>query len=359
MCNGKVKVTMRVLHCPSDVGNTAWGLSRAERELGIKSDMMVFKSQWFGYPADINLHFERSHFLTREYKKWKFFISNYKKYDVFNFNYTTSILDYRLSFFLNYIDLPLLKRSGKKIVMTIHDCNARIMSYCIKNFETSACAECDHKLACTIKNKLKERRIQKLLKYADKIYALNPDLIHTCPSAEFQPYSNVILDEWVPSNENNEDDTIKILHAPSNRSIKGTSYILSAFKKLKSEGYPVELLLVENIPNNKAKEFYQKADIVIDQLLIGWYGGFAVEMMALEKPVLCYLRDSDLDMFVPFKDKIPIVNITKDTLYEKLITLIEDPKLRKKIGKKSRGYVEEIHDPIKIAKKLIRDAYTD
>ena len=354
---------MRVLHCPTDVGNNTWGLSRAERELGIESEMMVFRSSWFGYPADTNLHFEGLPFPAREYRRWKFFISNYKKYDVFSFNFGMSILDYMHLFhmrlpFLSYLDLPLLKRSGKKIIMTFQGCDARIKSYCIKNFEISACAECDVNF-CIKDDKIKKRRIEKLSKYADKIYVVNPDLANVCPSAEFQPYSNVIPDEWIPDNKNNEDDTIKILHAPSSRSIKGTKYIISACEKLKQDGYPVELVLVENIPHNEAKEYYQQADIVVDQLLIGWYGGFAVETMALEKPVLCYLRDSDLDMFIPFKDKIPIVNINKDTLYDKLIMLIEDPKLRKKIGKKSRKYVQEIHDPIKIAKKLIREAYTD
>ena len=39
---------------------------------------------------------------------------------------------------------------------------------------------------------------------------------------------------------------------------------------------------------------YRDADIVVDQLLAGWYGGFAVEAMALGKPVIAYLRESDL-----------------------------------------------------------------
>ena len=46
---------MRVLHCPSDTGNQAYGLSRAERRLGIDSDLMVYKEQWYAYPNDIRL----------------------------------------------------------------------------------------------------------------------------------------------------------------------------------------------------------------------------------------------------------------------------------------------------------------
>jgi len=38
----------------------------------------------------------------------------------------------------------------------------------------------------------------------------------------------------------------------------------------------------------------ETADLLVDQLLTGWYGAVAVEMMALGKPVVCYLREDDL-----------------------------------------------------------------
>ena len=119
----------------------------------------------------------------------------------------------------------------------------------------------------------------------------------------------------------------------------------------------MNLCLLENIPHDQVKEYYAKSDIVIDQLLCGWYGGFAVEAMAMEKPVISYLRKEDLDRFVPFKDEIPIINSTKDSLYDDLIPLIENEALRKRKGKEGRKYVEKYHDPMKIAKKLIDEAY--
>ena len=50
----------------------------------------------------------------------------------------------------------------------------------------------------------------------------------------------------------------------------------------------------------------------MDQLFAGWYGGVAVEAMALGKPVLAYIRDEDLK-FVPSKmaSDLPIVRATR------------------------------------------------
>ena len=43
---------MRVLHGPVNVGNQPWVLSRAERALGINSDVVVSYGTWLEYPAD-------------------------------------------------------------------------------------------------------------------------------------------------------------------------------------------------------------------------------------------------------------------------------------------------------------------
>ena len=57
-----------------------------------------------------------------------------------------------------------------------------------------------------------------------------------------------------------------------------------------------ELELVEAKPFWEALQIYGSGDIIVDQLLAGWYGGFAVEAMALGKPVIAYLRAEDLTL---------------------------------------------------------------
>ena len=49
--------------------------------------------------------------------------------------------------------------------------------------------------------------------------------------------------------------------------------------------------IVEGLRHDEALEHYRDADIVVDQLNAGWYGLFAIECMALGKPVVTFLHD--------------------------------------------------------------------
>ncbi len=343
---------MKVLHCPSDTGSNAWFLSQAERQLGLDSRVAVFHSQWFNYPADIKLHFEKVSRLRKEWRRWKFFFSSLKQYDIFHFNMGSSLIDY-WKFGLPYLDVPFLKKAGKKIIITFQGCEIRLKESCRSDFSLSACAECDIKQCTPAWDDKKRKKIRKISECAHRLYAMNPDLIHGCPRAEFLPYSNVDITTWTPRPAARFGRKIKIIHTPTNRSIKGTKYVIKTVEQLKQENYPVELVLVENTPHQEVKKLYHQADIMIDQLLVGWYGGFAVEAMALGKPVLAYLREEDLK-FVPFRDQIPIVRTSPQTLADDLKPLIADAKLRKTVGERGRAYVEEFHDPLKIASRMIK-----
>ena len=57
------------------------------------------------------------------------------------------------------------------------------------------------------------------------------------------------------------------------------------------EGLDADLELVEGLHHDEAFERYRDADIVVDQLNAGWYGLFAIEAMALGKPVVTFLHD--------------------------------------------------------------------
>ena len=77
-----------------------------------------------------------------------------------------------------------------------------------------------------------------------------------------------------------------ILHAPSSRRRKGTEHVIAAV-----DGLDADLEIVEGLHHDEAFERYRNADIVVDQLNAGWYGLFAIECMALGKPVVTFLHD--------------------------------------------------------------------
>ncbi len=100
-----------------------------------------------------------------------------------------------------------------------------------------------------------------------------------------------------------------ILHAPSSRRRKGTEEVIAA-----CEGLDADLMLVEGLHHDEAFERYREADIVVDQLNAGWYGLFAIECMALGKPVVTFLHDEAVARTeTELGTRVPIVSATKET----------------------------------------------
>ena len=109
-----------------------------------------------------------------------------------------------------------------------------------------------------------------------------------------------------------------ILHAPSSRRRKGTEEVIAA-----CEGLDADLVLVEGLHHDEAFERYREADIVVDQLNAGWYGLFAIECMALGKPVVTFLHEEAVERTErELGTRVPIVNATKESLRARLEPLV-------------------------------------
>jgi glycosyltransferase involved in cell wall biosynthesis len=146
-----------------------------------------------------------------------------------------------------------------------------------------------------------------------------------------------------------EDGPVRVVHAALNRRRKGTEHIVAACEQL-----GVELDVVENVHHAEARARYAAADVVVDQLNAGWYGLFAIEAMALGKPVLGYLHDEAVaHTEEAFGVEIPIVNVTKETLSDRLRPLVEAAAERRRLGAASRAYVERLHDVDRNAERWI------
>lgn len=102
-----------------------------------------------------------------------------------------------------------------------------------------------------------------------------------------------------------------------------------------------------NKTQEEALEIYKTADIIIDQMYAQTYGVFAVEAMALGKPVITYISEEIRKTFPP---ELPIFSATIENLEEVAEALIQNGKLREEAGKAGRRYVEDYHDNRKVAK---------
>jgi len=120
------------------------------------------------------------------------------------------------------------------------------------------------------------------------------------------------------------------------------------------EDLDADLELVEGLHHDEAFERYRAADIVIDQLNAGWYGIFAIEAMALGKPVVTFLHEEAVRRTEEaFGVEVPLVSATKETLRERLRALVASAEERRRIGAASRAYVERVHDLERTTDRLL------
>jgi len=148
----------------------------------------------------------------------------------------------------------------------------------------------------------------------------------------------------------NLNKRIKIVHSPSDDGVKGTKYVIEAIEKLREEGIDFEFELIRNKPNYYVINTIKNSDIVIDQVVLGYYALLSIEAMALGKTVVCYIKDKLYD-YLP---DIPIVNLNPDNLAEGLKGLITDRNKLISYGKLGRAFVEKYHDYKKISAQMIK-----
>jgi glycosyltransferase involved in cell wall biosynthesis len=331
---------LRILHAPLDVGGNAFGLSRAERELGLQSDVAVLVSGPFGYGADISLELADKPVWSRLGARLSLLRRALRDYDVIHFNFGQSFVAFQLAGHV-VNELPLIRRAGKKVLVTFQGCDVRPQACCF-------CQRDD----CRADDRYRGPRARRFLQYADRSFHLNPDLGRWLPGSTFIPYANVDPRELLPALAPTGRDELVVAHAPTSREVKGTRHVLAAVAQLQSEGIALRLELLEGVSRAEVLGRLKDADVVVDQLLLGWYGGFAVEAMALQKPVICHIGETHPNDN-PFGDELPIVRATPQTLADVLRDLARDPGKRMLAGRTARAFVERHHDPRKIARQAL------
>ena len=350
---------MRVLHAPVNVGNQPWILSRHERAFGVKSDLVLNYNTWINYNADRVLG-------TYANANWREVVGRVSfgllapfKYDVLHCYFGRSLLfwdDLGCWNLFPYADIKIAKILGKKVFMTLQGCDVRLAGESNRRNRHTPCAlgRCKAFENCiSTYDAQRLKMISEVLLLCDRVFFLNPELGHYVPNGTFMPYASAEV-ENVQSIPPNINRVPRIVHAPSDGNIKGTKLIIDALDALRAH-FEFELILVQNKPHEEAMELYRGADIAIDQVLAGWYGGFAVEMMAMGKPVMCWIREEDM-CFVPdaLRRDMPILNIRPDFLVEDIGHLLEKRSRWLDWSKASRDYVLKWHDPRRIAASLVK-----
>ncbi|HZP73090.1 MAG TPA: glycosyltransferase family 4 protein [Gaiellaceae bacterium] len=307
----RVPQPLRVTHCPVNVAGIPWQNVVAQRRHGVDARLVVFERGKLHPEADWSL--ERHGPLPQKLaQQLAAFAKLAPRTDVFHFYFGLTLLPKSIQF-------PLLRALRKKSVF--------------------------HYLGSDIRGK--PRTELAYGKRADAEIVGSYDATRWVPGAHVVP-PGLDLREYEPAPPSDAPRPL-VVHAPSNRKKKGTAFVIAACEQL-----PVELDIVEGVPHDEARARYARADIVVDQLNAGWHGVFALESMALGKPVVTYLKPDVVEQSAEgYGVRIPIVPATKDTLAEALRPLVERPDLRREIGAASRAYVEQVHDIDRVTDRLL------
>ena len=253
---------------------------------------------------------------------------------------------------LKYFEAAFLKVAKIKIVIMPYGGDVQALQLCPnKTFVNSVCQDYPH--FKSFNSKILRNLSQWTLK-ADYI-------ISGCDWVDYTPHwdklmlghFSIDLNKWKVKNRL-ENTTFKVLHAPNHTNIKGTQFFIDAVEKLQNEGEDIELILVEGKSNEVIRELMNDVDLVLDQLIIGWYAMFSIEAMSMEKPVICYLRDDLKELYINSgivkEGEIPIINCTINKVYDQIKWAMHNRPKLKEIGTASRIFVEKHHSLEAISK---------
>jgi glycosyltransferase involved in cell wall biosynthesis len=284
---------------------------QALRRKGVDAKLVVFERYKLHPEADWSLD-RHGGFARRQLVQWQALARLLPQTDVFHFYFGLTLVPKSLQF-------PILRALRKKSVY--------------------------HFLGTDIRGKAPEE-----LAYGRRAGA---QIVGSFDAARWVPDADVVppgldLGGYVPVPPTDRARPL-VVHAPSSRSKKGTEHVIAACAEL-----PVDLELIEGVHHDEARERYARADIVVDQLRAGWYGLFAIESMALGKPVVSFLHDEARRRTgEEFGVEVPIVQATKDSLAGALRPLVDSPAERRRLGAAGRAYVERVHDIEAIGDRLL------
>jgi len=368
-----------VIHCPEQVGGHPETLAKYERQLGLKSTCFCEGKNPYASVSETVSYFDNRSLLHSEISRRILLLRSVTQTGIVHLNNGRFITPffgdephpkeslfpkplrkmirlYALGLLAAEIALHRSGRVKKAIFLTFQGSDARETQCFVEKHQQSGLAE--EIIGRSGKTNDSIRRKKMLLAgIADKIYSLNPDLLEVLPKgSEFLPYATEagLNARILPFRQ---ADEFVVGHAPTHRMVKGTDEIIRAVQNLRSKGYKVRLELIEGLSREDAQKKYQEIDLFVDQLVIGWYGVVSLEVMALGKPVLCFIKGRGL-RFVPARmlSDLPIINADENSLEEKLVGVMQmSSEERQSLAERGLAYLREWHDPTKIAQRVVGD----
>lgn len=331
---------MKVVHGTMEIANQAYTITRQIRQQGVAAATISYYPTYLGYQADFEYPVaQQKDAAQRDHDLAMVAIGAMQEFDVFHFWFNTT-------FTLDYSDLPLLSKLGRPV----------FMQHCGSDVRTEAIAKAMNPYA-VVKQGADPQHIHQQLSLVSRF--IDTAIVGETRLYEYvkQYYRKVhmvpiTLDctQYPVAEDHLQNERPLVVHAPTSPQYKGTKYVLAAVEALEKK-YDFDFQLVQGVAHEEAKRIFRRADIIVDQLLGGGYGGLSTEGMAMGKTVVVWVSPKARE---GYPEDVPVVSANPDTIEAQLRVALNDVDLRRDLGVRGPAYVRKYHDAPKIAATMLK-----
>jgi hypothetical protein len=258
-----------------------------------------------------------------------------RRHDVFIFGSRTSFFQLR--------ELPFLRWLGKSVVFVFTGSDARPPSIDGADMDPALGRSIDD---CIRLAHAKKRQIAQIERWSTAVvgHAL---YLHLCeqPAAGFEilGLAQPVLATYPALEPEPPEPPIRIVHSPSNPSVKGSELVRIAVDRLIAEGLPLELIEIRSLPNREVHEQLQRCHFVIDQLYSDVpMSAFCAEAARYGKPaVVGSYGWEEIERLIPDGHRAPVEQCHPDDIGSAVRRLATDAAHRRSLGLAARRFVEE------------------
>lgn len=334
--------------------------AKAERLLGVDARTLVYNTYYITDDFDYDLSKWINKPKIAKFIPFLIILWGCVTLDRLHFFHNRGLLDYGKRR-VHPTELALYKLCGIQLFFWTYGADVRMRLQTLQLGSPNLCEYCDAiGKYCICDDVIAKKNWDTIQRYATGVFACGDMIEYTQNSFNdlfFWPLDLGDTDRYKPNYPfANYHTTLKVFHAPNNRALKGTDFLIKAINQLQNEGLPIDLVLIEKVSNKEALMRYGEADLIFDQCLSGFHGYVTLEAMALGKPVMAYIRDPQKYLIDP--DACPILNIHVNNIAEKLREITLHRENLAEIGLQGRAYVEKYFSVQAFALRLSRK-YTE
>ncbi len=231
--------------------------------------------------------------------------------------------------------------AGLRVALVAHGSDLRLPSRHSADSSWSPFREADWGLRSALEALATENQ-QIIEEFDVPVFVATPDLLVDAPGATWLP--NVVTPaDWATIAPILNSPRLRVVHAPTNTVIKGTTLVEPTMLRMVSEDV-IEYRRIEGVEPLQMRALYERADVVLDQFRLGIYSTTAIEAMAAGRIVIARLSNEVRDRAsVAGGMEIPIVQADPDSLRDVLLDIVARPDHYSEIAARGPEFVRAAH----------------